>query len=120
MHWFKVNAEERGRSKYKDRRNRNNRIWRHQPGKSVKILLASNKKASRGRKQELFLAIKEQNWVVGRQEAVGGCEEGGSEEGRALGPGQQRLRAAPRVLDKKLEKRKKRVRDDIASSWGAG
>lgn len=54
--------------------------------------------------------------MVGRQEAVGGCEEGGSEEGTALGPGQQRLRAASRVLDKKLEKRKKRVRDDIASS----
>lgn len=49
--------------------------------------------------------------MVGRQEAVGG-----SEEGTALGPGQERLWAAPRVLDKKLEKRKKQLRDDVASS----
>lgn len=51
---------------------------------------------------------------------MGGCEEGGSEEGTALGPGQERSWAAPRVLDKKLEKgyydRKKRVRDGISSS----
>lgn len=42
--------------------------------------------------------------MVGRQEEVDGCEEGGSEEGTALGPGQERSWAAPRVLDKKLEK----------------
>lgn len=38
--------------------------------KSVKLLLASDIEENMGSKQELFLAIREQNWIVGRQEAV--------------------------------------------------
>lgn len=91
-------------------------------------MLASNKEENMGWKQELFLAIREQNWIIGKRQWVAVSEEGGSEEGTALGPGQEGWWAAPRVLDKKLEKgsydRKNRVEgreeEGIASSWGVG